>query len=307
MKTVRVFAPATVANIGCGFDAMGFAFEGAGDVISMSFIDENIIKYINTSGVELPDDPELNLMTPALHSIMDVTGGRRGVCVNIEKKIFPGSGIGSSAAAACAAVYAYNILINGGFDNIQLIDFALNGEMMASGARHADNVAPAMLGGVVLIRENTPLDIISIIPPEDLYCAVVHPDIIVKTKDSRAILPVEIPLTKAIRQWANVGALVSGLFMSDYELIGRSLKDVVAEPYRKKFIPEYDLLKSTMISNGALGGNISGSGPSVFALCRGEKASLAVKKVMKNHFDVLGVNANVYSSRISNLGCREIE
>ena len=306
MKKIRVFAPATVANMGCGFDTMGFAFEGAGDQISMRFIEKNEIRYVNESGIKIPLNPEENLMTPALHAIMDATGGRRGVEIVQERKIIPGSGIGSSAAAAASAVYAYNLLAECGYSAEELIDFALCGEMMASGARHADNVAPALLGGVVLIREHTPLDVFSIRPPEHLYCAIVHPHIEVKTKDSRAVLPEDLPLKTAIRQWANVGALVAALISADYPLIGRALKDGVAEPNRKQFIPGYDELKAAIAATGALGSNISGSGPSVFALCDSREKANAVKAVMETHFRKHAIACNAYSSPVSMQGCRAV-
>lgn len=274
--------------------------------LSMRFIDQDNIVYINKSGVDFPLEEDKNLMTPALHSIMDATGGRRGVEIVVEKKIIPGSGIGSSAAAACGAVYAYNILVGSGFSDKELIHFALFGEMMASGARHADNVAPAMMGGIILIRDNDPLDIISIRPPRNLYCVIVHPHIEVKTKDSRAVLPENMPLKSAIRQWANVGAMVAALYNEDYELIGRSLKDLAAEPYRKQFIPQYDSLKETVMNSGALGANISGSGPSVFALCDSISKAKEVKQAMKQHFDNLNIPCDVYSSAISREGCREV-
>ena len=306
MKKISVFAPATVANMGCGFDTMGFAFEGAGDKISMRFIEKNEIRYVNNSGITIPLNPEENLMTPALHAIMDATGGRRGVEIIQEQKIIPGSGIGSSAAAAASAVYAYNLLAECGYSAEELIDFALYGEMMASGARHADNVAPALLGGVVIIREHTPLDVFSIKPPEHLYCAIVHPHIEVKTKDSRAVLPQNLSLKTAIRQWANVGALVAALLSADYPLIGRALKDGVAEPNRKQFIPGYDELKAAIAETGALGSNISGSGPSVFALCDSREKADAVKAIMGNHFKKLNISCNTYSSPVSMQGCRAI-
>lgn len=306
MESVRVFSPATVANMGCGFDAMGFAFEGAGDIISMRFIDGDSIVYKNLTNIDVPMSVEENLMTPALRSIMDYTGGRRGVEVVLEQKIVPGSGIGSSASAATSAVYAYSKLIEVDFSESELIDFALNGEMMASGARHADNVAPAMMGGIVLIRENTPLDIIKIKAPEKLMCVVVHPLIEVKTKESRAILPKEMALKDAIRQWANVGALVAALYSSDYQLLGRALKDRAAEPYRKKFIAGYDELKESVMTAGALGANISGSGPSVFALCDSEDVSATVVETMKKHFERYGIPCDCYCSYISDKGCRVI-
>lgn len=307
MKSVKVFAPATVANVGCGFDAMGFAFEGVGDEIEMWYNDTDSISYINDSGVVLPEDPEKNLMTPALRAIMDSIGERRGVVVRLTKKISPGSGIGSSAASAAAVVFAYNELSKSNFSKDELITFALEGECMASGAKHADNVAPAMMGGIILVRDYDPIDIVRLQPSKNIYCAVVHPHIEVKTIDSRAVLKPTLPLATAVRQWANLGSMVASILTGDFKLMSRSLKDLVAEPYRKKFIPQYDSLKSKIMSAGAIGSNISGSGPSVFALCEDAESAKKISTIMSTHFKELAIECDSYSSIISNEGTRLIK
>ncbi|MEG1606838.1 MAG: homoserine kinase [Mucinivorans sp.] len=304
MKAVTVFAPATVANIACGFDAMGFAFEGIGDIVRMTLTSDSQIKYINLSGVNLPEKNEDNLMTPALYAIMDAAGERRGVEVKILQKIIPGSGIGSSAAAAVAAVYAYNALLGNIFNDTELVNFALEGEKLASGSTHADNVAPCLMGGVVLIRDYHPLDLVRLENKAPIFVAVVHPHFEVRTKDARAVLPHEMALQSAIRQWANVGALVAGMLHGDAALVGRSLHDNVAEPYRKGFIPKYDELKDAIMAHGALGANISGSGPSVFALCDSIAVATDVCRVMEEHFEKLSIEADVYASPICQHGCR---
>ncbi|MFI3261806.1 MAG: homoserine kinase [Rikenellaceae bacterium] len=303
MKTVKVFAPATVANVGCGFDAMGFAFKGAGDVIEMSLIDSDEIVYENETSINVPSDPEKNLMTYALRAIMDASGGRSGVKVVLKEKIFPGSGIGSSAAAAASAVVGYNALMNLGYSDEELIPFALEGECIASGARHADNVAPALMGGIVLVRDYNPIDVVRIKPALKLYCAIVHPQIEVKTIESRAVLKPEISMKVAVRQWANLGSLVAGLYNGDVALVGRALEDHVAEPFRKKFIPGYDELKAKIMECGAVGANISGSGPSVFALAETLEKAEEISKIMLSHFENLNIDANVYSSEIYDKGC----
>lgn len=306
MKTIKVFSPATVANVACGFDAMGFAFEGAGDLIEMKLIESNEIIYKNKSGIEIPLEREKNLMTPALLAIMDDLGERKGLEVTVLEKILPGSGIGSSASAASSAVFAYNALVDGGYTAEQLIDFALEGEKMASGATHADNVAPAMLGGVVLVRDYYPLDVVHITPAKKLYCSIVHPFIEVKTKESRSILKPEIPMNVAVRQWSNLGSLVAGMLKGDFGLISRSLKDYVAEPLRKKFIPNYDELKQKLSDAGVLGSNISGSGPSVFALCESMESAEYAAKIMKTHFDNLSIANEIFASQISDQGTRVV-
>ena len=307
MKSRKVFAPATGANVGGGFEAMGFAFEGAGDVIRMELISESQIIYENRSGISLPEDPQKNIMTPTLRAMFEATGYRGGVKVEIIEKILPGSGVGSSAAAVASAAYAFNRLINGGFNDDQLIEFALEGESMASGSRHADNVAPAVVGGFVLVRDYNPIDVVKIQRGAEMFCAIIHPHIEVKTIESRAVLPKELPLATAIRQWANLGAMIGGITTGDLSLVGRALNDYVAEPHRKRFIPEYDQLKSSIIKAGAFGANISGSGPSVFALCSSMECADRVVEVMKSHFERLGIEANGYASPISDRGTREIE
>lgn len=302
MKKVKVFSPATVANVACGFDAMGFAFEGAGDEIEMELLKEQVIRYVNLSGVKLPEDIEMNIMTPTLRAIMAAYDYKGGVEVTILKKILPGSGIGSSAAAVASAAYGFNALMGGRYSEMELIEFALEGECMASGSRHADNVAPALMGNFVLVRDYNPTDVVSIKRVNNLFCAIVHPHIEVKTIDSRAVLKKELDLSVAIRQWANLGAMVAALTMGDNELLSRSMKDYVAEPYRKKFIPGYDTLKANILEAGALGANISGSGPAMFALCDSLETAKKITHVMKNHFVALNIDADTYASPISNKG-----
>ncbi|MFR9649521.1 MAG: homoserine kinase [Rikenellaceae bacterium] len=308
MKSVKVFAPATVANVGCGFDTMGFAFKGAGDLVEMSLTESDKIEYVNESGVNLPLDPEKNLMTHAIRAMMDAAGKHQGVKIVIKEKISPGSGIGSSASAAATAVVGYNALAELGYSDEELIPFALEGECIASGARHADNVAPALLGGVVLVRDYNPIDVVRVTPAIKLYCAVVHPHIEVKTIDSRAVLKPEIPMSTAIRQWANLGSFIAGLYNGDVELVSRALQDHVAEPFRKKFIPGYDELKGAISQcEGYIGSNISGSGPSVFALATSQQSADNIAAVMMEHFSKLGIEANTYASDICNKGCVVVE
>ena len=305
MKAVTIFAPATVANVGCGFDVMGFAFEGIGDIVRMRLLEgEDAIKYINLSGVDLPEDIEMNIMTPAIRAIREASGVNRAVEVKILQKIIPGSGIGSSAAAVSAAVYGYNALIGFPFNDEELINFALEGETLASGAKHADNVAPCLMGGVVLIRDYNPLDLVSIeVVDGRFYVAVVHPHFVVRTKEARQLLKPQMELPLAIRQWANVGAMVAGMLQGDADLVGRSLVDNVAEQARKGFIPDYDLLKTNIIGAGAMGANISGSGPSVFALCKTLDDAKRVNKIMDEHFTSRGIECDIYASPISKKGC----
>ena len=306
MKKLMVFAPMTVGNMGCGFDVLGMAMDGTGDVLEMAVGEGSSISIENESNVSLPDDIEKNVITPAIRSFLLKYGKQLSVKVKVLKKILPGSGIGSSAASSAAAVFALNELTGRPFSGKQLVEFAMDGEKLISGSRHADNVAPALLGGVVLVRQNEPLDIVSLPVPDNFYCAAVHPHITVTTREGRSVLPQQIPLHDAITQWGNVGSLVAGLALGDMQLVGRSIKDVVAEPYRKRFIPQFDELKQSLMQAGALAASISGSGPSVFAVSDSMAAAEKLTKVMKQHFAALGIESDVYASKVSATGARVI-
>lgn len=307
MKKIRIFAPASIANMGCGFDVMGMAMDAVGDVISMEIEEGLGLSIINNSGIDLPVNVEMNVMTPAIMAFLAEYGSPCRIKVTIESKIKPGSGIGSSAASSVAAVYALNELLDRPFDEKTLVGFAMEGEKLISGGvAHADNVAPSLLGGVVLIRGYKPLDIVKLPVPEGFHCSVVHPDIMVSTKMAREVMPKEIPVRDAVRQWGNVGGLVAGLTLGDVDLVGRSMVDVVAEPCRRGFIPAFEILRDKVLKAGALAMNISGSGPSVFALSKDEETARKVCGIMKEHFAILDTDSNVYSASVSDRGARVI-
>ena len=307
MKKVRVFAPASIANLGCGFDIMGMALDEVGDVLEMT-LDEDAdgISIVNETNVPLPEDIEENVITPVLRKFFEMTRCRGRVDVRILKKIYPGSGIGSSAASSAAAAFGINELFGAPLDEEGVVICAMEGENLASGGYHADNAAPAVMGGITLIRGYDPLDIIKLPVPGNLYCPVIHPHLMVSTKAARSILPKEIPMHTAITQWGNVGGLVAGLCTGNIELVGRAMSDAVAEPYRKKFIPGFDELREKLHIAGALAMNISGSGPSVFALAN--RADLAHKAatIMERHFRSFGIDFETYVVKVSNKGARLI-
>lgn len=308
MKSIRVFAPASIANMGCGFDVMGMAMDATGDVISMSIEDGLGLSIENKSGIDLPSNVEQNVMTPAIMAFLAGYGRPQKVSVVIESKINPGSGIGSSAASSVAAVFALNELLDRPFSKEKLVEFAMEGEKLISGGvAHADNVAPSLLGGVVLIRGYKPLDIVKLPVPAGFHCSVVHPDIMVSTKMAREVMPKEIPVRDAVRQWGNVGGLVAGLTLGDVDLVGRSMVDVVAEPCRRGFIPGFEILREKVLKAGALAMNISGSGPSVFAVSKDEKTAAEVCEIMKEHFAFLDIDSKVYAASVSNNGARVID
>ena len=279
MEAIRIFSPATVANVGCGFDVLGFCLDKVGDEMVVKKSAQKGIIITKIEGFELPYDVHKNVAgvsALAMYAELDVDFGFE---IEIHKKIKPGSGIGSSAASAVGSVFGMNFLLGNPFKKIELIKFAMKGEAIASKIEHADNIAPAVLGGFTLVKQSNPLEVIQLPYPDALHAVIVHPQIEIKTADSRAVLPKTIPLSDAISQWSNVGSLVHALHTSDYNLIGKSLKDVVIEPYRSKLIPKFNNLRKISLESGALGCSISGSGPSIFSLCKGLENA---KKVENN-------------------------
>lgn len=308
MNYIKVKAPATVANMGCGFDILGFAMTHTADEIIIRKNNLNILRVTKISGYgDIPTEPLKNVATVAVQSMLDKLKSNQGFDFEIDKKTMPGSGIGSSAASSAAAVFGVNKLMDSPFTREELIQFTMKGEELASGSMHADNAAPAILGGIILIRSNDPLDIIKIPVPEDIYCILIHPQIEVKTIDARKILKKEVSLKTAIKQWANVAGLISGFYQKDYDLIGRSLKDYIIEPQRSKLITGYDGLKNAAMSSGALGCSISGSGPSVFALAKGLDSAKKVELSMKNQYTKEGVDFNIFISTINQEGVEVVE
>lgn len=305
MQEVSVHAPATVSNVVCGFDCLGFAIREPYDEMTVRRIPERTVRIINRDDFGLPTDPEKNVAGVTLLAMLEAAGADFGFEVEITKHIKPGSGIGSSAASSCGAAVAANRLLGDRFSGLELTEFAMEGEKLASGARHADNVAPCIFGGFTLVRSTEPLDVVQIGFPA-LYVTVIHPQIEIRTADARAILPKEVPLKSAIRQWGNLGSLVAGLAQGDHSLIARSMEDVIVEPVRKTLIPKFDEIKTSAIDAGALGGGISGSGPSMFMLSQTRETAEAVERSMHRVFGETGIEFNTYVSDISADGVRFI-
>ncbi len=303
MKEISILSPATVSNVVCGFDCLGFALDAPLDEMTVRLTDEKGVKIINQDLYNLPTEPEKNVAGVALSAMLDAIKENVGFEVEINKKIKPGSGIGSSAASAVGAVVAANHLLDERFSKLELAEFALAGEFVASQGRHADNVAPCLFGGFVLVRSVNPLDIIQLDFPK-LFATVIHPQIEIKTSTARAILPKDVSLKSAVKQWSNLGALIAALSKGDYELISRSLEDYIVEPYRKTLIPHFDELKSASLNAGALGGGISGSGPSVFMLSENLENARKVEKTMREIYATTKIDFNVYVSGINPEGVR---
>ena len=306
MDILRIFSPATVANVSCGFDAMAFALETLGDEMIFRKNKSGKVTISKIEGASLSLDPTQNAAGEVARLMLADRNSSMGVDIEIYKKYKPGSGLGSSAASSAGAAFAMNLLLGEPYVKTEVVSFAMKGEEVACGTQIADNVAAAIYGGFVLIRGYEPLDIVTIPTPGRLYATVIHPQIEVKTADARAVLPKEISLEIGIKQWANVGGLISGLHSGDYELIGRSLVDEVVEPVRKQFIPHFDALKKASMESGALGVGISGSGPSVFALSKGRYQAEKVAQAMKDIYKVTDLAYEVYVSKIGDNGVRII-
>jgi len=303
---IKVFGPATVSNVGPGFDLLGFALEAPGDELIIRRNGTDKLVLYNQSDCKLPVDPELNVAAVAAASMLRALHSYEGFDLVFTKKIDPGSGVGSSAASSVAAVVGLNELLGSPYETADLIPYAMEGEKIASGAIHADNIAPALLGGFTLIRGYDPLDIKHIPYPGDLWCTVVHPGLEIKTMESRKLIPKELPLETALQQCGNLAGLVAGLTTSDYGLISRSVTDLIAEPYRTQQLPGFKKLRSRALKAGSLGTGLSGSGPSVFSLCRGEEMATLVGRVMEEHFTEINIGSSLYVSKISEAGCRII-
>ncbi|MEB8330355.1 homoserine kinase [Flavobacteriaceae bacterium KMM 6897] len=304
MEAIKVFCPATIANVSCGFDVLGLALDAVGDEMVVRKTVEKGIKITKLTGQDLPMETHLNVAGVAGLAFLAESDYDGGFEIEIYKNIKAGSGIGSSAASSTGAVWGMNQLLGKPFSNLELVKFAMEGERLASGVAHADNVAPAIFGGFTLVRSYTPLDIVKINSPSQLFATVIHPQIEIKTSDSRKILKTTISLEDGIKQWGNLGGLIAGLYTEDYALIGRSLEDFIVEPIRSILIPGFDKVKSESLLAGALGCGISGSGPSIFALSKGEDNAKEVAKAMRNVYQKIGIDYDIHVSKINTEGIK---
>ena len=306
MNEIKIFCPATIANLSCGFDVLGLCLETAGDEMIIRKSDIKGVRITKVVGADLPLETEKNVAGIAALAMLEAIETEFGFEIEIYKNIKAGSGIGSSAASSAGAVFGINELLGRPFTRKELVLFAMQGEKLASGNAHADNVAPCLLGGFTLVRSSSPLDIIKIESPSELFATVVHPQIELKTSDARSVLKQTVSLKSAITQWGNVGGLVAGLYTQDYELIGRSLHDEIVEPLRSVLIPGFDLIKKTAYENGALGSGISGSGPSIFALSKGEATSQKIAKAMSIVYDEMKLPYEIHVSKVNDQGMKII-
>ena len=310
-RRVTAFAPATVSNVGCGFDVLGFALDAPGDEVTARFAPEGghgiVIDRITGDNNRLPLEAARNTAGVAAQALLTALGDRRGIVLTIAKGLPLASGLGGSAASAAAAVVAVDALLDAHASLDVLIGCAIEGEGLGARTAHPDNIAPALYGGFVLVRHPNPPDIIRLPVPAGLMAVVVHPDLEIETAKARALLGTTVPLADAIRQWANMGALVDGLHRADFALISRALEDTIAEPRRASLVPGLAQIKQAAVDAGALGCSLSGSGPSLFALCRGAEVAGRVAAAMTNAVKAhIGGEPQTYVSSIAPRGARVI-
>jgi homoserine kinase len=306
MKTVKAFAPATVANVCCGFDILGFSVDSPGDEVILTERNEPgvVVKRIVGDGGRLPLEANLNTASVAVQSFLNAIGSNKGIEIELFKNLPLGSGMGSSAASAVAALVGVNHLFGNPLTREELIPHAMEAERIACGSAHADNVGPSLLGGFVLVRDYHPLDVVKIPVKANLYCTLAHPQIELKTEDARRVLKSSVDLKDAITQSGNTAGLMVGLMSGDNSLISRSLKDVIAEPVRSVFIPGFDVVRSEAVKAGALGCGISGSGPTMFALSASHEIALKVGETMQRQFLKYHLKSEVYVSKINLEGAK---
>jgi homoserine kinase len=302
--SIKIFAPATVANVSCGFDIFGLAVNEPGDEVIVSKRSDSkiVIQAITGDDGKLTYDPAKNTVTVPIISFLDAQGIAAGFDIILNKKMPLGSGLGSSSASSVAGVFAVNELLGKPLASADLLSYAMEGERIACGAAHADNVAPALMGGFVIIRSYAPLDYFKIQTPAELFVSIVHPDVEVNTKDARNILRNEVSLKTVISQMGNVAGLVAGMLSNDYALIGRSMEDKIIEPARSILIPQFFEVKQAALDAGALGCSISGAGPSIFSFSRGIETAQKVAEAKRKIFESVGIKANVFVSSINQNG-----
>ena len=306
MNEIKLFSPATVANVSCGFDVLGFCLDSIGDEMVIRKTIEKGVKITKIEGYDLPFEVEKNVAGVSALAMYKAANPDCGFEIEIYKHIKPGSGVGSSSASAVGSVYGMNVLLGNPYSKTELTAFAMKGEAVASQSEHADNIAPALFGGFTLVKSLDPLEILQIPTPSDLFAVVIHPQIEIKTADARKILPETIALKNAINQWSNVGSLIHGLHTNDYDLISRSLEDVVVEPFRSQLIPGFETIKKAALGNGALGTGISGSGPSVFSLCKTEATAIKVEKAIRQTYKNQNIPFEIYVSKINLEGIKHL-
>ena len=310
VRSVRVFAPASVSNLGPGFDIFGLALERPGDEVVVRAAGGGGIVSLAVAGDggRVPTDPLRNAAALAVQGVLDRTDSDAGIAIEVHKGIPLASGLGGSAASAVAGAVAADALLGAGLDRTALLECALIGESKGSGADHADNAAPSLAGGFVLVLPGRPTRTVQLRTPPEMVVAVAHPALEVETRGARMILGDTIPLRAGIRQWGNAAGMVAGLHEGDWEVIARCLRDAVAEPARAQLVPGFERVREAALGAGAVGAGLSGSGPSVFALCRGRAAAASAAAAMAEAFQLeAGVESDTVISGANAAGARIVE
>lgn len=307
---VRVFAPASVSNLGCGFDIFGLALERPGDeVVARAAEGSGIVSVtVSGDGGRVPTHPGRNAAALAVQGVLDRTGSDAGVAIEVHKGIPLASGLGGSAASAVAGAVAADELLGSGLERTELLECAMIGERKGSGADHADNAAPSLAGGFVLVLPGRPPEMVALPTPSDLVVAIVHPALEVETRRARTILGDTIPLKAGVEQWGNAAGLVAGLMRDDWDLIARCMRDAVAEPVRARLVPGFEGVRDCAMAAGAVAAGLSGSGPTVFAICRGRKTAEDAARDMAGAFrEDVGVESDIVVSSVNRDGARILE
>ena len=302
-----IWCPASVSNLNVGFDALGFCLSDSYDLMHFKKVDRPGIHLGTLSGYTVPSNPSENIACVAAQSLLHkYKGPEIGIELSIDKRIKPGSGVGSSAASAVGAVIGVKTLLGVDFSDQELLESALDGEQIASGARHADNIAPALFGKFCLIITQENHRVVPLSTGLDLHYVVAHQQIEIKTSESRGALPIEIPLKTAVKQWSSLAGFTAALLTDDLELLRHCAKDYVAEPVRKSSIPHFERLKTIALDAGAFIFGISGSGPSVFALCEGKTNAAQVAQSLTDFLQEHQIEFKIYSGEIHQKGAHEI-
>ena len=307
MDRIKVFSPGSITNLSCGYDVLGVCLNNRGDEITVTKTSNKGIVIKSNDEYDISKDINENVAGIAAQALLKNISTKFGFEIEIKKGIKPGSGIGSSAASSAGTVFAINQLLDSPFSQLDLIKFSMEGEKFVSGSYHADNVAPIILGGITLVRSIDEIDVIKLPSPKTLEVIIIRPNIEIKTSDSRKVVKKKIKIEKVVKQSANLASFVSSLYTEDFDLMSRSVVDIIAEPNRKILIPEFDIIKKKSKNSGAIAVGISGSGPSIFSLSNNTIISKKILETASNHYDKLGIDHDGFISKINPTGIKILE
>jgi len=307
MDKIKVFSPGSITNLSCGYDILGVCLNNRGDEITVTKTENKRIIIKSNDNYNISNDINKNVAGIAAQALLKKTSTEFGFEIEIKKGIKPGSGIGSSAASSAGTVFAINQLLDSPFSQLDLIKFSMEGEKFVSDSYHADNVAPIILGGITLVRSISEIDVIKLPTPKSLEVIIIRPNIEIKTSDSRKVLRKKIKIEEMVQQSANLGSFVSSLYSEDFNLMSRSIVDIIAEPNRRILIPEFDNIIKLSKINGAIAAGISGSGPSIFSLSKDTNISEKILKATTDHYNKLGISYDGFISKINTTGIKILE